>query len=252
MKFRVIITSYNNEKWVEYCLASVINQTYKNWEILFVDDCSQDDTYRIAERVAEQHSNVHVRINVIKHQDNMSKAYSFCEYLNEVDDEDVIVFIDGDDWLIDEFVLEKVRKKYDEGAWLTYSKFADYPAGTTGYPQGTAYSEEVKRNRSYRQDLWRPSHLKTIKGFLWKAINKEDLYYEGEYIRFADDLVIMFAALEMTPSDKIGYMDEILYAYNATNENQTRTISDAVNEKNRQTELRIRNRQPYELYQHKS
>jgi len=248
MKFKIIITSYNNEEWVEYCLASIINQTDKNWEVVFVDDYSEDGTFEKAREIAKSHPNIKVYQNTA----NRSKAFSFCFYGSIVEDEDVVVFIDGDDWLIDEFVLEKVRKKYEEGVWLTYSKFADYPAGTIGYPQGTAYSEEVKQSRSYRRDMWRPSHLKTMKGFLWKAIDKEDFIYEGEYIRFADDLVIMFAALEMTPPDKIGHMDEVLYAYNASNENQARTISDATNQKNRETEIRIRNRKPYELYQYKS
>lgn len=248
MKFKIIITSYNNERWVEHCLASVINQTCKEWEIIFIDDCSQDNTYNKAKEIADQYSN----IQVIKHLVNMSKAYSFCEYLNEVEDEDVVVFIDGDDWLSDEQVLERVKKMYDGGNWLTYSKFINYPLGTEGYPQGTAYDSRVKVSRLYRQDMWRPSHLKTMKGFLWKAIDKEDFKDKEEYIRFADDLVMMFAALEMTPPNKVGHMNEVCYVYNASSENQTRTISDATNQKNRETEVKIRNRKPYELYQHKS
>lgn len=248
MQFKIIITSYNNEKWVEHCLASIINQTYKDWEIIFVDDCSQDSTYSKAKEIAEQYPN----IRTIKHSTNMSKAYSFCEYLKEVGDEDVVVFIDGDDWLSDEEVLERVRKKYDEGSWLTYSKFINYPTGIEGHPQGTAYDSRIKVSRLYRQDVWRPSHLKTMKGFLWKAIDKEDFKDKEEYIRFADDLVLMFAALEMTPSNRVGHMNEVCYVYNASRENQIRTISDAISQKNRETEVKIRNRKPYELYQYKS
>ena len=240
-KFVVIITSYNNEKWVEHCLASVINQTEKNWEILFIDDCSQDSTYDNAKEIAEQYPN----IQVIKHLVNKSKAYSFCEYLNEVEDDDVIVFVDGDDWLSDEQVLERVRKMYEAGNWLTYSKFVNYPTGIEGYPQGTAYEPNVKESKLYRRDAWRPSHLKTMKGFLWKAIDKEDFKYDGNWIRFADDLVMMFAALEMTPPNKVGHMNEVCYVYNASNENQTRTVEDAINQQNRETEIRIRIRKPY-------
>ena len=248
MKFKIIVTSYNNEKWVEHCLASIINQTNKDWEVLFIDDCSQDSTYSKAKEIAEQYAG----IKVIKHSVNMSKAYSFCEYLNEVEDEDIVAFIDGDDWLADEQVLERVKKMYEEGNWLTYSKFINYPTGVEGYPQGTAYDPRIKVSKLYRQDMWRPSHLKTMKGFLWKAIDKKDFKHKGEFIRFADDLVMMFAALEMTPPNKVGHMNEVCYVYNASNENQTRTISDAINQKNRETELRIRNRKPYELYKHKS
>jgi hypothetical protein len=44
-------------------------------------------------------------------------------------------------------------------------------------------------------------------------------------------------------------MDEVCYVYNVSSENQARTISDATNEINKETEIRIRNRKPYELYQ---
>jgi glycosyltransferase involved in cell wall biosynthesis len=249
MKFKVVITSYNNVKWVEPCLASIINQTDKDWEILFVDDYSTDGTFEAAREIARDYPNIKVYQNTA----NRSKAFSFFFYTKkDLLDDDVLVFLDGDDWLADEFVLEKVRKRYEEGAWLTYSKFINYPTGIIGYPQGTEYSEEVKQSRLYRRDLWRPSHLKTMKGFLWKAIDTEDFKDKEEWIRFADDLVFMFAALEMTPSEKVGFMDEVLYVYNASDENQIRTISDATNQLNKETEIRIRNRKPYELYQHKS
>ena len=44
-KFRIQIASYNNEQWVEYNIASILNQTYENYEVTYVDDCSKDSTY---------------------------------------------------------------------------------------------------------------------------------------------------------------------------------------------------------------
>ena len=139
------------------------------------------------------------------------------------------------------------------------SKKGIHKDGDKGYvPNAYEPSTEIltskgeKVSRLYRQDMWRPSHLKTMKGFLWKAIDKEDFKDKGEFIRFADDLVMMFAALEMTPANKVGHMNEVCYVYNASSENQVRTISDATNQANRETEIKIRNRKPYELYKHKS
>ena len=43
----VIITTYNSQKYIQKCIQSVIEQTYKNFEIIIVDDCSSDDTRRI-------------------------------------------------------------------------------------------------------------------------------------------------------------------------------------------------------------
>lgn len=50
-KFSIIIPNYNNEKWLEGCLNSVLNQTYKNYEIILVDDMSEDNSLEIAKRM---------------------------------------------------------------------------------------------------------------------------------------------------------------------------------------------------------
>jgi glycosyltransferase involved in cell wall biosynthesis len=44
-KFKIITPSYNNEEWVEYNLASVLNQTYTNYEVLYINDNSTDNTF---------------------------------------------------------------------------------------------------------------------------------------------------------------------------------------------------------------
>ena len=241
-KFKIIVTSYNNERWLEPNLASILNQTYTNYEVVYIDDHSSDNTFNGAINIVGKFDNW----KIISHGVNRTKAYSFCTYLADVGDDEIIVFIDGDDWLYDDNVLERLNNKYQEDMWLTYSKFITYPSATIGYPQGTPYDEYTHATNSYRKDLWRPSHLKTMKGFLWKQISKDDFKYDGEWIKFADDLVMMFAALEMTPTEKIGFMDEISYVYNVSEENQIRTIEDATTTLNRTIELSIRNKKPYD------
>ena len=54
-KFSVIIPNYNNGKWLEKCLGSVLKQTYKNYEIIFIDDMSEDNSLEIAERMIPDH-----------------------------------------------------------------------------------------------------------------------------------------------------------------------------------------------------
>ena len=61
----VIIPVYNVEKYIRYCLDSVINQTYKNLEIIIVDDGTKDSSGEIAEEYAAKDS----RIKVI-HKEN--------------------------------------------------------------------------------------------------------------------------------------------------------------------------------------
>ena len=46
-KFTIITPSYNNEDWVEYNLASVLNQTYKNWSLFILDDNSSQEVFNV-------------------------------------------------------------------------------------------------------------------------------------------------------------------------------------------------------------
>lgn len=63
----VIIPCYNAEKYVEMSVRSIMNQTYKNLEILIIDDCSNDSTYEILESLAKSDK----RIILEKNEQNL-------------------------------------------------------------------------------------------------------------------------------------------------------------------------------------
>lgn len=49
-KFSIIIPNYNNAKWLDCCLSSVLNQTYKNYELIFIDDMSTDNSLEVVNK----------------------------------------------------------------------------------------------------------------------------------------------------------------------------------------------------------
>ena len=63
----VIIPCYNASKYVEQAIRSIMNQTYKNLEIIVTDDCSTDDTFEILQNLAKQDS----RIKLYKNETNL-------------------------------------------------------------------------------------------------------------------------------------------------------------------------------------
>lgn len=66
----IIMPSYNSEKFIKETLDSVVMQTYKNWELIIVDDCSTDNSLKIIEQYDDN------RIKVIKNQKNSGAAVS--------------------------------------------------------------------------------------------------------------------------------------------------------------------------------
>jgi glycosyltransferase involved in cell wall biosynthesis len=223
-KLKVIVTSYNNQDWTETNLDAILNQTYTNYEVLFVDDASTDDTFAIAKYLVGNND----KFTLIRNAENKSKSYAFTEYLPTfVQDEDVILFIDGDDWLSHHDIFEKVAEFYTmHGCWVAYSKFIHFPSLTETQVHGKPYPEMIHRFNLYRTYPFIASHLKTMKGFLLKSIDKNDFIFDGNYVRFGDDVVLMSAAMEMTPTERIMVMDFVAYVYNESESNKERTNAD--------------------------
>ena len=89
----VIIAAYNAEEYLPQCLDSVLNQTFKDIEVLAVDDGSTDDTWEII----KEYSDVDVRIIPI-HQDNKGPSYARNVAFDRMRGEYFTV-IDADDWI---------------------------------------------------------------------------------------------------------------------------------------------------------
>lgn len=89
----VIIPVYNVEKYLYVCLNSVLNQTYQNFEIICIDDCSTDSSLDILEYFSNKDS----RIKILKNDSNRGIGYSRNRGLDVAQGE-YILFLDGDDW----------------------------------------------------------------------------------------------------------------------------------------------------------
>lgn len=98
-KVSILIAAYNVEKYIEQCILSVCNQRYRNIEIIVVNDCSNDSTGEICNRIALSDD----RIKVIHHKKNMKLPATRNTGLDNATGE-YIVFVDGDDWLAPDFV----------------------------------------------------------------------------------------------------------------------------------------------------
>lgn len=71
-KVSVIIPTFNNENEIERCIESILGQTYNDYEIIIVDDCSKDNTYQI---LIDKYSN-NSNMKIFKNESNMKSAYT--------------------------------------------------------------------------------------------------------------------------------------------------------------------------------
>lgn len=104
-KFSIIIPNYNNASWLEKCLNSVLNQTYTNYEVIFVDDMSTDNSLEIAEKMLKGHKIIKVPY---KKYNGGARNVGIIEATG-----DYIVCLDSDDWFKNENVLKNINDNLD-------------------------------------------------------------------------------------------------------------------------------------------
>ena len=59
-KVSIILPTYNGEKYIKKSIDSIVNQTFSDWELIIVDDCSSDRTYSVIEQYTKQDKRIHI------------------------------------------------------------------------------------------------------------------------------------------------------------------------------------------------
>ncbi len=105
IRFSIITAAYNIEGYIQRAMESVVNQTFKNYELIVVNDCSTDNTEEKILEVCNKHDN----IIYLKHDENKKLGAARNTALKVAQGE-YIIYLDGDDYLADNDVLDKLDK----------------------------------------------------------------------------------------------------------------------------------------------
>ena len=213
--FKIIIPLYNVEKWIKICIRSVRAQSYKNFQCIILDDLSTDKSVEIIRKEIAGDDRFKLTVNNTKAY-ALRNIYDGINLLNP-DEEDIIITVDGDDWLANKNVLQNLNDTYNrEECWLTYGSYAEYPKNTRG-KFAKKIPQRIIDTNSFRSFEWCTSHLRTFKYHLWNRIDENDLLdSEGKFYRMTWDLAFMFPMLEMS-GNKAFYIKDIMYIYNIDN-----------------------------------
>lgn len=110
LRFSIIIPVYNVEEYLDQCLRSVVSQTYRDFEIILVDDGSPDRSGALCDAWAEKDS----RVRVI-HQENQGLSGARNTGIRAAEG-DYLMFLDSDDWWTDASVLETIAARLENTA----------------------------------------------------------------------------------------------------------------------------------------
>lgn len=165
----VVIPVYNAEKTVERCVESLVFGEQKDVEIILIEDCSKDNSWKLCQKLSAQYKNVHSYRN----QKNSGVSYTRNHGLSKATGE-YILFVDSDDWVSGEYAatLIQTAQKYPNALTICGLHFHDDVAGekrdylwkTEGEPLYILEQEQFF-------DLTQKFHLQQ----LWNKIFRRDI-----------------------------------------------------------------------------
>ena len=208
----IIIPVYNSEKYIDNCLKSIINQDYKNIEIIIIDDGSKDDSFSIC----KENSLKDKRIKVF-HQENSGVSAARNFGLNKVKGK-YIFFADSDDFLEQNCISTLYKNLKADNS--------DYICGSYILEKTLHRSKKVCfQKKSYtKNDLTDnlPDVMQHIQNAPWGKLFRSDIIKNND-IRFPDDIPYgedtCFQIEYFNYVNRVTIIPDIIYHYNFTNEN---------------------------------
>lgn len=220
----VITPVYNHEQFVGEAIKSVIDQTYRNWEMLVIDDYSTDKSWEIIQEWARKDS----RIRAFRNDTNKGLVPNW-KFLIDNSKGDHIAFLEGDDVLCAENLEKKVAvfERYAD-LGMVYCDFAMIDdAGKTIIPD---YYRKVPvktyRNEAIRPEEYLSSRYAPFSTYSQVMIQRSVLAVSG-YPRSLDENAKVFLPSDwdfnfrVSTKNMVYFLDDILLRYRKHNGNNS-------------------------------
>lgn len=213
-KVSIIVPVYNSEKTIVTCASNLVNQTLKEMEIIFIDDCSTDNSFALLLEIKRQFPD---RVKVLKTQENSGPGGARNLGLDNAEGE-YIGFVDSDD-VVDVSMYQKLyelakKEQYDivDCAFINEKSSAIIPSLSN---EIVGELDDEKRIRLISQE-----------GYIWNKLFKATCI-QNDKVRFrtkcvmedTDFIVYMYATVF-----RIGKTDEVLYKHSCNQESLMETI----------------------------
>lgn len=222
-KISIIVPVYNTEKELARCLESICNQTYRELEIICIDDGSTDGSGQVVDKFAKYDKRI-----VAVHKKNAGESNARNEGLR-IATGDYIAFCDCDDWIDKKMYETLVQVLEEEKVDLVASGWYRETNGTCLEIKNEL---PVKQNVFGRHELLKYLYMRdSYRGFayMWNKLYRKDILKDNqgniiffdETLRLGGDVVYLAQAALNTKKAK--YIDQAYYHYNQREESGCHT-----------------------------
>jgi glycosyltransferase involved in cell wall biosynthesis len=229
--FIILIASFNNIKYFQQNIDSILKQKYENYIAIYMDDISTDGTYEAVKEYLRVKDNQNHFVCI----KNTIKKYCLKNYIDSINsyapNNSIIITLDGDDFFLDDQVLSYLNKIYNnQDVWLTYGQplslmtqkpYSEKTFSACGYKIPDSIWKSGLRKNKY----WSCFHLRSFYAKLFRMIEDKDLRRpNGEYYTYTEDVAYMTPMFEMCSQKHSIYLNKIMYIYNDSNTLNTGNI----------------------------
>ncbi|EAJ9428301.1 glycosyltransferase family 2 protein [Campylobacter jejuni] len=221
-KISIILPTYNVEQYIARAIESCINQTFKNIEIIVVDDCGSDKSIDIVKEYAKKDD----RIKIIHNEENLKLLRARYEGV-KVANSPYIMFLDPDDYL-ELNACEECMKilKNNEIDLLFFNAFV--LENNNKIERKLNFQEKCYVKKDFLKELLKTKNLFWT---VWAKVIKKELYLkavglislENAKINMAEDILLYYPLINI--SNTIFHLSKNLYNYQINNFSITKTLT---------------------------
>lgn len=244
----VIVPVYNVELYLNQCISSIVNQTYRKIEIILVDDGSTDTCYDLCEEWKERDERI-----IVIHKSNQGLGLARNTGL-EVASGDYVSFIDSDDFVNASFVEKLITKAIQTSADTVYCNFYRYLAEDKIYEVKSCYNDQLFCGKdvyqnvmmemigslpSCNEDRYFPMSS-CLSIYSMELINKYEIRFISERLVMCED--ILFNVDYLKVAKKVACIDECLYFYRLNSNSLSQSFNAGRFEKGKLLNYELNNR----------
>lgn len=218
-KISVIVPIYNSEKYLETCLRSITSQTYRNLEIILVNDGSTDDSLAICKAFQE----IDPRIKILS-KSNAGVSEARNDGVTESRGY-YLLFIDSDDYIDLDYVETLHRKIKEYNADVVISNGIDFDADGEIPAKNRVHENKILRNSEALKELYSEKYFSSV---CWGKIFKRDVIGNTTFdkaMKIAEDF--KFLDEVFAEADTVVVIPERKYHYFVRNGSVTKSGFDA-------------------------
>lgn len=210
----VVVPIYNVERYIEKCARSLFEQSLENLEIIFVNDCTPDNSIAIINRVLADYPQRKEQTQIIEMSTNSGQAAVRRQGIIAAKGE-YIIHCDGDDW-VDPILYEKMytAARSNNSDIVICDLIEDYTTQSVLYKQKPLYSNSQDVVKNWYQNIL---HMSCCNKLVRRSIYNENDILPWIGLNMWEDNGLMTRLFYH--ASRISYVSDVMYHYNRTNVN---------------------------------